>query len=100
MFTKRDQQFLELLDDPVKLEKRLVDLAGVRKVTTFAAGFSGVAFFVCVFLGMQQVPFSISPGAALMLLLVIQQAISACLAHGELRTLLTFRALRAANESS
>lgn len=107
MWRKRDQDFVELLDDPVKVEKRLTELASVRNWSVIAAIPMVILVFWVGFMilsGIIQNSGRLSPVTSwhingiinsifvlVTLLVCLSKAVSA---HNELRMLLLFKKLR------
>lgn len=108
MFDKSDQNFLRLLDDPVKLDQRISQRGRTRRNGFIAGVLMTVFIFGQVFwvLGIHQssisrgTPVGIQPPPGLVLLpllfaiLAVQQFLQALSAHCELRMLLLFKKLR------
>ena len=107
MFKKLDHDFLEILEEPAKLEKRLTDLASQRFSFTITATMAALVFFITLFillgtnirsLDLPKHPsISIAPpvsGCLIMLTMLTVMLARAIGAHSEIRTLLTFKKLR------
>jgi hypothetical protein len=108
MFEKGDQNFLALLDDPVKLEERIQQCGRTRRTSGITGAVMAVFVFghvLCVLCIYSSTISARSPLGAytppgmvllplLFALLALQQALRALAAHGELRTLLLFRKIR------
>lgn len=107
MLKKQDQDFFDMLDDPAKLEKRLSDLASQRILFVITAALSALVFFFVLFVllaantqsvGMTDQP-SVSIATPVSGCLTMVTSLTICLAraigaHGEIRTLLSFKKLR------
>lgn len=94
MFEKSDQNFQALLDDPDKLEKRVGTLRTMRLVNTISAAFGLIAFFAILFMMLGKHIKDTPPALVLMIVIFIQPAIAAMMAHNEIRLLLLFKKLR------
>lgn len=94
MFERSDQNFQALLDDPHKLEMRVSTLRTMRLSNTITAAFGLVAFFAILFMMLGKHIKDTPPALVLMIIIFIQPAIGAMMAHNELRMLILFRKLR------
>lgn len=108
MLTKLDENFQATLDDNIKLELHLANLASQRRLSTFAATalavyiFAHVIFVICTYRSsisaQSPLGLNVPPGMTLLplifLILILQSAVKAVAAHGEIRSLLTFKKLR------
>lgn len=93
MFKKSDQNFLALLDNPDVMDRRISTLRTMRLIHTITATFGLIAFFVILFMILGKHSKESPPALVLMIVIFLQPAIAAMMAHGELRTLLMFKKL-------
>jgi uncharacterized membrane protein (DUF485 family) len=101
-FRKRDLDFLEMLEDPAKIESRLAELASQRLLFGISAAMAALVFFFVLFVllsanirlvGQSSIAAPVSGCLTMVALLSVMLA-RAIGAHSEIRTLFTFKNLR------